>query len=337
MSRILITGGAGFIGSNAANRFAKNGDEVVIYDNYSRPNVKKNIQWLKEVHPNIQFVEADIKDSKNLEKHIPGCDIVFHLAGQVAVTSSVLDPMEDFETNVRGTLNVLETIRNFSPETALVYSSSNKVYGEPEQIQLTEESEKYDFAEPDHHDGINESQPLDFRSPYGCSKGAAGQYIRDYSRIYGLKTVVLRQSCIYGRRQFGTEDQGWLFHFLKMGIQEEQITIFGNGKQVRDVLYIDDLIDLYELVSKNIDKVSGEIFNVGGGRDNSLSLLQSLDLIKEIICKELKIKFDKMRPGDQKIYISNNNKLFQTLNWSPKIGYKEGLTKLYAWLHEIIS
>ena len=219
----------------------------------------------------------------------------------------------------------------------MIYSSSNKVYGELENIQLAEESNKYSFKEEKYRNGVDEEQPLDFHSPYGCSKGSADQYIRDYSRIYGLNTVVLRQSCIYGQRQFGTEDQGWLFHFLKKGIQGEPITIYGDGKQVRDVLYIDDLIGLYSLLMKNIKKVRGQVFNIGGGTENSLSLLQSISIIEELISKKVKLSFSEIRPGDQKIFISNNTKVTNFLGWQPSIDFHEGIKKLHHWIIEIIS
>lgn len=317
----LITGGAGFIGSNLASRLLKNGNKVIIYDNFSRPNVGKNINWLRKqvVGTRLQVIEGDIRDFEKLKKYTESVDVIFHLAAQVAVTTSVSDPREDFEINALGTLNVLEAVKMQKKKPIIIYSSTNKVYGHIDEVSKN---------------GVNEDQPLDFYSPYGCSKGSADQYVRDYARIYNLSTVVFRQSCVYGPRQFGVEDQGWLAHFVIKAINNEPITIFGDGKQIRDLLYIDDLIDAYLLAIKKIKKVRGEVINIGGGVKNSLSLKKSLKLLEKKLGKKIKIKYKKIRPGDQKVFISDNSKAESLLGFGVKTSYSDGLEKLIKWLQE---
>lgn len=319
----LITGGAGFIGSNLANRLLAQGGNVVIYDNFSRPNVEKNVAWLKSLKQKgkLSVIKADVRDFGALKKRIKNTDVVFHLAAQVAATTSVTDPRQDFEINVGGTINVLEAVRLSKKPPIVVYSSTNKVYGELSKTNLKNIGK-----------GITENQPLDFHSPYGCSKGAADQYVRDYSRIYNIPTIVFRQSCIYGPRQFGVEDQGWLAHFAICALSKKPITIFGDGKQIRDLLYVEDLIDAYLLAVENINKCNGEIFNIGGGKENNLSLIQSIKLLEKYLDTKIKLNFQGVRPGDQNIFISDNTKLKKVLGFAIKTRYSDGLERLIAWL-----
>jgi len=325
--KILITGGLGFIGVNASKHFSKN-HEVHIIDNFSRKGNVYNYSLISSVK-NITLHVVDIRNYFDLENTFKKIkpEVIIHLAAQVAVTSSVVNPREDFEINSIGTFNVLECMRLYTHDSTLLFSSTNKVYGNYE-TELIELSKRYEYA---FLNGVHENIPLDFHSPYGCSKGSAEQYVRDYNRIYGLKTVVLRQSCIYGQNQFGIEEQGWVAWFTIATSFKKKFYIFGDGKQVRDVLFIDDLIDLYELIIVNIDKCSGDIFNVGGGVENTLSLLELLDKLK-LKSGELNYEHGDWRPGDQKIYVSDISKLKNTLNWQPMINVEDGLAKLSEWV-----
>jgi len=303
-----------------AERLLSAGEKVIIFDNFSRDGVEKNISWLRKNKKsrNLKVIRGDVRNYKNVLKWVKGVDVVFHLAAQVAVTNSVKDPREDFEINAGGTLNVIEASRLQKKMPVVVYSSTNKVYGELKAVKIG--------------NGIKETQPLDFHSPYGCSKGTADQYVRDYARIYGLPTVVFRQSCVYGERQMGMEDQGWIAHFAIRALKNEPITIFGDGKQVRDLLYVDDLIDAYLLAVKNIGKCKGEVFNIGGGIKNAVSLMKAISLVEDKTKRKIKLKFGKVRPGDQKIFISDNSKLKKVLGFHIKTGYSQGLTNLITWL-----
>lgn len=333
---IFITGGAGFIGSNLAAFYIKQGERVIVFDNLSRPGVQHNLDWLKTLGEFV-FIKADIRDYQALTdaftKYAP-IDVVFHEASQTAVTTSVKDPREDFEVNAYGTFNVLEAIRNFAPDAAMVFASTNKVFGNLEEVPFATTDARHLFQDERYTRGITEQHNLDFHSPYGCSKGAADQYVRDYARIYGLKTVVFRQSCIYGYRQIGLEDQGWLAWFLIRAILDQPITIFGDGKQVRDVLFIDDLIRAYDLAVTNIDRTAGHVYNIGGGVDNTLSLLETMDMIREISGKTPQLSFADWRPGDQRIYISNIGKATDHLGWTPAVSVRSGLGNLHNWLLE---
>ena len=320
--KVLVTGGAGFIGSNLVERLLLRGDSVILFDNLSRCGVEKNISWLKKTCKTnkLKIVKADIRNFSKVLEMVKGVDVIFHLAAQVAVTSSVANPREDFEINLLGTLNVLEAARCQKKKPIVIYSSTNKVYG-----KLSLKDEKIG-------NGIKETQPLDFYSPYGVSKGASDQYVHDYARIYGLPTVVFRQSCVYGQHQMGMEDQGWLAHFVISVLKGKTINIFGDGKQIRDLLYVDDLIDAYLLAVEKIEKVRGEIFNIGGGRANAISIIDAIKLIEKKTGRKVKLKFAKERPGDQKIFISNNKKLKDLLGFSVKTNYSQGLDKLISWL-----
>ncbi|MBL7150387.1 GDP-mannose 4,6-dehydratase [Candidatus Microgenomates bacterium] len=327
--RLLITGGVGFIGSNLAAYFLKKGHLVTVFDNFSRKGTKINAAWLKKEYPQVRIVEADVRNFLKIKKEVVKTEVIFHLAGQVAVTTSIENPREDFESNLSGSFNLLEAARKAPQLKILIYASTNKVYGSFSERIIEKKKRYLDLA---HKEGINENQPLDFCSPYGCSKGSADQYVKDYARIYGLPTVVFRQSCIYGERQFGVEDQGWVAHFVVQCLKNKPITIYGSGKQIRDILYIDDLIKAYLSAIEKINKIKGGVFNIGGGINNTLSLLELIQKLEEKLNKKINLNFQKERPGDQKVYISNIKKAKKMLNWQPKIGIDQGLDKLIDWV-----
>lgn len=333
---ILITGGAGFIGTNLASRFLSEGKRVMIYDNLFREGVEENLQWLQKEYRDDLIVQiSDINETQILKQCVNGAREVFHLCAQVAVTSSVTNPLHDFEVNLKGTFHLLEAIRTSPHQPPLIFTSTNKVYGNLQDVKMQENTSRYNPSDKQMKKyGINEKIPLDFHSPYGCSKGAADQYILDYSRTYGLKTAVFRMSCIYGPHQFGTEDQGWVAHFLISALEDQAITIYGNGKQVRDILYVEDLIDAFVLAQDNIDSLAGEAYNIGGGPDNSVSLLEILELIREKAEKEMDVSFEDWRTGDQFYYVSNTSKFKEATGWSPKYSVDQGVANLVKWLCE---
>lgn len=329
--RALITGGAGFIGCNLVKNLGEDGWDLVVLDNLSRVGSEKNLDWLRR-QLSLEFVNIDIRNAQELSKIIANhkFDVVIHLAAQVAVTTSVLNPRLDFEVNALGTFNVLEAIRCYSPQTILLNASTNKVYGQLRNMRIQLTDKRYEFAE--HPLGIAETHPLDFHSPYGCSKGSADQYVTDYARIYGLRCVNFRQSCIYGYRQFGVEDQGWVAWFIIAHVLGKSITIYGNGKQVRDVLFVDDLIFAYKCAIDKIDSVSGQAFNIGGGAQNTLSLLELTEYLEYLSKRKVKYSFSDWRPGDQPVYISDIESVHKSLNWSPKVTPREGIARLYEWV-----
>jgi CDP-paratose 2-epimerase len=329
---MLITGGAGFIGCNMAATLLRSGERVTIVDNLSRPRTDQNLAWLQaQFADKLRFERADIRDQAAMNALIPGHDVVFHLAGQVAVTTSVLDPREDFEVNALGTLNVLEAARLASTPPVVFFASTNKVYGGMEEVQVVEQPTRYAYA--DFPNGIPETQSLDFHSPYGCSKGTGDQYVRDYARIYGLKTVVFRQSSIYGPRQFGVEDQGWAAHLVIAAVLGRPITIYGDGKQVRDMLYVDDLVAAYLSALDRIDAVSGRIYNVGGGARNTISIWAEFGpLLERLIGRRIEVGYGDWRPGDQPVYISDITKAERELNWQPSVAFEPGLERLVRWV-----
>lgn len=305
----------------------------MILDNFSRRGTEFNIQLLKEKYPYVKIVRGDVRfDKELLSNLVEENDVVLHLAAQVAVTTSIINPREDLEINALGTFNILEAVRNSKRRPLVIYSSTNKVYGELENFSVKEENKRYAFE--GGINGIDEMTNLDFHSPYGCSKGIADQYVRDYARIYGLKTVVFRQSCIYGPHQFGIEDQGWVAWFVIAGLLDKKNIIYGNGKQVRDVLYVTDLICAYELAIEKIDKATGQIFNVGGGLKNSMSLLEFMDILREKYQIVLQPSFTEWRQGDQPIFISNNKKASDILGWKPAVDLPSGIGNLIQWLQE---
>lgn len=333
MKTILITGGAGFIGVNTAAYFAGKGWHVAVYDDLSRPGADENIDWLSE-KVKIEFIKGDVRDANKVEEVVSSLcpDVLIHLAGQVAVTFSVQDPVHDFSVNAAGTFNLLEAVRKCSPETFFINASTNKVYGAMENV-LVEEGEM-EYVYTDHKQGIDENQSLDFHSPYGCSKGCADQYTLDYSRIYDIRTTSFRQSCIYGTRQFGIEDQGWVAWFTIAAVTGKPITIFGNGKQSRDVLFVEDLIKAYEAAISHQDSANGQAFNIGGGIENRMSLLMLLDMLGERLKKEVPVKWADWRPGDQPVFVCDIRKAAKMLHWRPEISVDEGSGILFDWVRE---
>jgi CDP-paratose 2-epimerase len=335
-SSVLITGGAGFIGTNLAHRLLSSGQPVLLFDNLSRPGVEQNLRWLHETHGKLlQIMIADVRNGEAVRRAVHQASQVFHFAAQVAVTTSLTDPVEDFEINARGTLNVLEAIRSRASPPPLVFTSTNKVYGALEDIGLQERSLRYEPTDPSLREtGVSESRPLDFHSPYGCSKGTADQYVLDYSRTYGLQSIVFRMSCIYGSHQFGTEDQGWVAHFLIRALEGRPITLYGDGRQVRDILAVEDLVDAFLLAQEHMDSETCHAFNIGGGPGNTVSLLELLDTIGELLGQKPEIQLDGWRTGDQRYYVSDTTRFRQATGWTPRVTVQEGLKRLYRWLVE---
>lgn len=331
MKSILITGGAGFIGVNSALYFATKGWQVTVVDNLSRRGTQDNLNWLQAKCP-VQFVRTDIRDTTAMENIVEKVrpSVLLHLAAQVAVTSSVTDPRADFEINALGTFNMLEAVRKKSPESFFIYASTNKVYGKMRNVEVLERNGRYEYS--DLTTGVDENQQLDFHSPYGCSKGVADQYTIDYGRIYGLRTVAFRQSCIYGTRQFGIEDQGWVAWFTIAAVLGKKITIYGDGKQIRDILHVDDLVLAYEAAVTHQDKASGQAFNIGGGPDNTMSLLELLAYLKDELEINIPLEWADWRPGDQPVFVCNLEKAQQLLNWKPQIAVRDGVRLLSQWV-----
>lgn len=330
---ILITGGVGFIGVNAADRFLRDGWQVDIFDDFSRRGVELNEQYLQSLSSakNLTVHHGDIrKDQDLLVQLCEKTDVVLHLAAQVAVTTSVTDPRTDFDINALGTFNVLEAVRASAKKPVVLYASTNKVYGSLEHLSVVEEKNRYTFGGGLR--AIDEYHPLDCHSPYGCSKGAADQYVRDYSRIYGLKTVVFRQSCIYGQRQLGIEDQGWVAWFMIAAMFQYPVALYGNGKQVRDLLFVDDLIEAYVQAIAHIDRCFGQVYNLGGGPENALSLLEFFEILEKGFGHKLSPTHCPPRPGDQLIFIADNGKFSADSGWKVQTNVRDGLQKLHDWL-----
>jgi CDP-paratose 2-epimerase len=314
--QLLITGGAGFLGVNAAIHMVRAGWRVTVLDNLSRAGTDRNLEWLMQHHGDaVSFIKEDVRNAQALAPHVKQKDAVLHLAAQVAVTTSLVDPVTDFDVNAGGTVNVLEAVRKHNREAPVIFASTNKVYGKL----------------PKSNSACKETQPLDFHSPYGCSKGAADQYVRDYARCFGMNTVVLRQSCIYGAHQYGTEDQGWVAHFVHSILKDRALTIYGDGTQVRDLLDARDLSRLYALVIERIGKTRGEVYNVGGGPQNQRNLLEVIARIGELTRREPRYSFADWREGDQEFYVSDVTKARDELGWSPEIDFDHGLRDLIAW------
>lgn len=331
----LITGGAGFIGTNLAHRLLESGRRVRILDSLARPGVERNLEWLCENYgEQIELQLEDVRNPWAVYEAVLKADQVFHFAAQVAVTSSVESPRDDFDVNARGTLNVLEALRKLDSPPPLLFTSTNKVYGDLDDLRLELNGRAYTQADGRYPDGIGPDRPLDFESPYGCSKGAADQYVLDYCRMYNLPTIVFRMSCIYGPHQFGTEDQGWVAHFLLRTLRDEPITIYGDGCQVRDVLFVDDLVRAMLMSMNEIGSVRGRAFNVGGGAERAVSLVQVLDLIKKIHGGLPEVNFADWRPSDQRYYVSDTRELERATGWRPEVGVAEGLRRLYDWMLE---
>jgi CDP-paratose 2-epimerase len=331
--RYLVTGGAGFIGSNAAARYASEGHEVLVFDNLSRAGSRHNATWLEERH-SVKTERGSVSDFEAVRDVVVrfAPDVVLHCAGQVAVTSSVQDPRRDFEDNALGTFNLLEALRLLAPRAILLFGSTNKVYGGLEDLRVERALDRWTW--PELPEGCPEERPLDFHSPYGCSKGAADQYVRDYARIYGLRTVVFRQSCIYGYRQFGVEDQGWVAWFTIRSVQGAPVTIYGDGYQVRDVLFVDDLLDAYAAAVQRIDQVAGRVYNVGGGPQNTMSLRELVADLDALNGRRLDVAFADWRPGDQRVFVCDLSRARHELGWAPRVHRREGVKRLHQWVSD---
>lgn len=329
---VVITGGAGFIGSNVAQSYLAEGFAVRIFDNLVRRGVEQNLHWLQATYPSqVEFMRGDIRNQAEVEHALQGASLVYHFASQVAVTTSVVDPRYDFEVNTLGTLNVLESARKLPVPPTILFTSTNKVYGNLSSLAVREGRTRFEFV--NHGAGVDEEQQTDFHSPYGCSKGAADQYVRDYYRIYGIPTVVFRMSCIYGVRQHGTEDQGWLAHFVKAALLNEPITIYGNGKQVRDILWIGDLVQAMRAAVAAIDVTAGEIYNIGGGPQNTISIwVEFARILSHLTGRGISVNQQGWRPGDQPIYVSNTGKAYRDFGWRPATSAEDGITQLYQWM-----
>jgi len=329
---VLIFGGAGFIGSNWAAQLLQHTDaKVHVFDNLSRPGVRHNLDWLQQLaggSGRLQITVGDVRDATKLERAVRHATEIYHFAAQVAVTDSLVDPRLDFDINLGGTFNILEAVRKSGSRPFLLFTSTNKVYGEFGTNSLVVTRTRYRHADGQ---GVSESQPLNFHSPYGCSKGAADQYVRDYARIYDIPTVVFRMSCIAGPRQFGTEDQGWVAHFLYSALMGRPVAIYGDGRQVRDVLYVDDLLNAFQLAIEHREKTAGQVFNVGGGTENTTSLLELIEEIEKLTGRRLEYTRDERRPGDQLVYITDFSKLRRETGWEPKVSVRQTVTHMYQW------
>ncbi|MGB8644533.1 MAG: SDR family NAD(P)-dependent oxidoreductase [Anaerolineae bacterium] len=333
MTRTLVTGGCGFIGSNLMNRLLARGEDVVAFDNLSRRGSEKNAAWLESLYGDkFRVIRGDVRDADAIKAAARDADIIYHLAAQVAVTTSVTDPRTDFEINALGTFNTLEAARVAGRNPIFLYASTNKVYGAMEDLEIVELPTRYAYRDIQ---GFGEDQPLDFHSPYGCSKGAADQYVRDYSRIYGLRSVVLRQSAIYGIRQFGVEDQGWMAWFVIAAVLGRPITIYGDGKQVRDMLFVEDLIDAYDAAVVNIDRTAGHVYNMGGGPGRTISVWQEFaPRLAQLLGRPIPVAHGDWRPGDQKVCIYDVSQAERELGWKQKVGLDQGIEQLYRWVVE---
>jgi CDP-paratose 2-epimerase len=335
---VVITGGSGFIGSNLAESFLAEGREVAVLDNLSRPGVEQNLEWLRERHGDrVHPLAVDLRDAQTTRDALTEAESVFHLAAQTAVTTSLTNPMDDFQVNAAGTLHVLEGVRAAMEaqgrKIPLVFASTNKVYGALEDISMEEGEDRYLPADPEiRAKGIGEWRPLDFCTPYGCSKGVADQYVLDYAKSYGVPAAVLRMSCVYGPRQFGTEDQGWVAHFLIRALENKPISIYGDGKQVRDVLHVDDAVVAYRTVLSNISALSGAVFNLGGGPENAVSLRLVLGEMERLVNRPLDVSYNPWRQGDQPYFVADCSKLTDRTGWRARIGWEEGLQDLASWL-----
>jgi CDP-paratose 2-epimerase len=331
----LLTGGAGFIGSNYARRLMQRNEQVTLFDNLSRAGAQRNVDWLKSQFGADAFrlIVGDVRNASQIAEAAQEADVIVHLAGQVAVTTSVTNPRDDFEANALGTFNTLEAARLSGRNPIFIYASTNKVYGGMEDVKVVEEPTRWRYADLEH--GCPETQPIDFHSPYGCSKGAGDQYVRDYARIYGLRSVVFRQSCIYGPRQFGIEDQGWLAWMIIAAVTGRKITIFGDGKQVRDVLHVEDLLNAYDAAIEKIDIAKGQIYNMGGGAQNVMAVWAEFGpILERLLGHKIEVTHADWRPGDQRVFYADTRKAKRELGWEPKISLEEGIEMLVQWVKE---
>jgi CDP-paratose 2-epimerase len=337
---VLITGGAGFVATNVAHRVLSTTDRsVILFDNLSRAGVEQNAAWLRRTHGNrVRLQLGDVRDREALDEVVQQAGQVYHFAAQVAVTTSLIDPFLDFEVNARGTLNLLEAVRACDDPPSLLFTSTNKVYGDLEDVGLQKSATRYEPSDPAlRRDGISEARCLEFHSPYGCSKGVAEQYVLDYARTFGLRTVVFRMSCIYGPHQFGTEDQGWVAHFLIAAMNGLPLTIYGDGLQVRDILFVEDLAEAMLLAQTQIERLSGEAFNIGGGPENTTSLVELLDLMGDLMGERPLANVEAWRPADQRYYVSDTRKFERATGWRPRTGVRRGIERLHEWLLETRS
>lgn len=340
IKKILVTGGAGFIGSNLTEHYLSKGCQVTVFDNLSRPGggAKKNIEYLMNKYksdPNFEFVQHDVKNLSQLKEAMKDVDAVFHVAAQTAMTTSIEDPVDDFETNAKGTFNVLEAARSSDSDPVIIYTSTNKVYGDltRKMVKLVEKAKRWDFAEEGYLEGVDEGYPLDFEGPYGCSKGTGDAYCLDYARTFGLRAVVFRMSGIYGMGQHPTEDQAWVGWFIRRAMEKKPITIYGDGKQVRDILFVTDLLDAFDKAVENIERTKGQAYNIGGGRNNSISILELLEFLeKDLRIEPSAVSFGPWRLADQKVYISNTLKAKREFGWEPRVSKEEGIRRLYKWI-----
>jgi CDP-paratose 2-epimerase len=333
---VLITGGAGFIGTNLAVRLLSAGRPVTIFDNLSRDGVDQNLAWLRQRYPQrLRFVHGDVRDERAVTAAVGNVSHVFHFAAQVAVTTSLVDPRGDFDVNARGTLNLLEAIRARQQPPTLIFTSTNKVYGHLQDVPMASSKTRYRPAdEAIAKSGFGENRPLCFHSPYGCSKGAADQYVLDYAHTFDLPAVVFRMSCIYGHHQFGTEDQGWVAHFILQALRDESVTLYGDGRQVRDVLFVEDLIDAMLLAQGRIATTRGRAFNIGGGPANTTSLLELTALIETLTGRPMDLRFQPWRTADQKYYVSDTRSFEEATGWRARTSVREGVARLHSWLAE---
>lgn len=339
--KFLITGGCGFVGSNLAAEVLKRGEELYVFDNLFRNGTERNLEWLR-TQGEFKYIHGDIRNYNDIETTVKNIkpDVIFHLAGQVAMTTSIENPRLDFEINTMGTHNVLEAVRKYSPNAIITYSSTNKVYGDFENLEYEETATRYIVKK--YPNGFDENVGLDFHSPYGCSKGAADQYLLDYHRMFGLNTIVFRHSSMYGGHQYATYDQGWIGWFCqkaietKFGLLKEPFTISGNGKQVRDVLYADDVVSCYFAAIENIEKTKGNVFNIGGGIENSLSLLELFNILEDKLYVKLNYEKIHWRESDQKVFVANNEKIIRVTGWKPQIDKEKGIEKMLEWLNEVV-
>lgn len=332
---VLITGGAGFIGCHLADQLLSGGRRVRIFDNLSRPGVERNISWLRARHGDrLQLRLGDMRDPHAVEAAVRGVGPVFHLAGQVAVGPSLADPMADFDINARGTLNLLESIRRSPRRHGLVFASTHKVYGVLDDIRLSASDTRYEPVDPAQRHGVDESRPVSFTSPHGCSKGAADHYVLDYARTFGLPAVVFRLGCVYGPRQCGSGDRGWIAHFLLRALSGRPVTIFGDGRQVRDALHIDDLVDAFLCAQDHMARISGRAYNIGGGPAQATSLLEFFDLVRELHGSAPPLEFAGWRAADPRHYVSDIRRFCTDTGWSPRVGLSAGVTRLHRWLVE---
>jgi CDP-paratose 2-epimerase len=330
----LITGGAGFIGTNLAARLLGQGRRVRIFDNLSRAGVETNLQWLCGTYGDaVETMIDDVRDRSAIARAVAGVGEIYHFAAQVAVTSSLDDPAFDFSVNAGGTLNLLEAVRALPQPPPIIFTSTNKVYGDLDDIELIPDGDRYSPAdEGTQRSGISEQRSIAFHSPYGCSKGAADQYVLDYARTFGIPAVVFRMSCIYGPHQFGTEDQGWVAHFLIRALDNRDVTIYGDGMQVRDVLFVDDLIDAFLRAQSAMGAIAGEAFNIGGGPSRTISLVELVEMITELQGRQMALHYDAWREADQRYYVSDTRKFREATGWAPGVSVPDGVRALYDWL-----